>query len=291
VRCLPGLLLSSGWIAGRGHATLPSTLVGAGYPRCATDRRTPAPSAAEVTPLPTREFASPPVGSRCRLDAREQSAAHVVALPRNAGPIRRPTRLDRRVQVLAQPQSSIPISRRRPPLPRRTRIEPRRRSRSASRSASASSMRRPARHNTTISPRSRRPCRPAPAMRMTATISSSSPATVDGRPHQERRIRTWALPGDTAVSRAGVRRPRASGTIRRTPAWATERKRRAPPQQSWPCSVAWEGAVAAALLLCHRCRSEKGVDDPWRPAGCVARAQPGEVLGGRGSPGRTSPHS
>jgi hypothetical protein len=46
-----------------------------------------------------------------------------------------------------QPQSSIPTSRRRPPLPRRTRIEPRRRSRSASRSASASSMRRPARHN------------------------------------------------------------------------------------------------------------------------------------------------
>jgi hypothetical protein len=33
------------------------------------------------------------------------------------------------------------------------------------------------------------------------------------------------------------------------------------------CPVGWEGAVTAALLLCHRCRSEKGVDDPWRLAG------------------------
>jgi hypothetical protein len=75
----------------------------------------------------------------------------------NSGPIGRATRAGSHGSSSCQPQSSMPISRRRPPLPRRTRIEPRRRSRSASRSASASSMRRPARHNTTMSPRSRRP--------------------------------------------------------------------------------------------------------------------------------------
>jgi hypothetical protein len=94
-------------------------------------------------------------------------------MTQNSGPIGSATRAISHGSSSCQPQSSIPISRRRPPLPRRTRIEPRRRSRSASRSASASSMRRPARHNTTISPRSRRPCRPSPAMRITATISST----------------------------------------------------------------------------------------------------------------------
>jgi hypothetical protein len=72
-----------------------------------------------------------------------------------------------------QPQSSMPTSRRRPSLPRRTSSEPRRWSRSGSRSDSASSMRSPARHNTTTSPRNRRPCSPSPAARITATISST----------------------------------------------------------------------------------------------------------------------
>jgi hypothetical protein len=133
----------------------------------------------------------------------------------NSGPIGSAMRASSHGSSSCHPQSSIPTSRRRPPLPRRTSSEPRRRSRSASRSESASSMRRPARHNTTTSPRSRRPCTPSPAIRMTATISStvggsagyrrpllraddrresraSSPATVDDRRHQERAIRSRA---------------------------------------------------------------------------------------------------
>jgi len=51
----------------------------------------------------------------------------------------------------SKPQSSMPISRRWPPLPRRTRTEPRRRSRSSSVRSSASWMRRPERQRTTIS--------------------------------------------------------------------------------------------------------------------------------------------
>ncbi|MEA2371085.1 MAG: hypothetical protein QOH12_1479 [Solirubrobacteraceae bacterium] len=59
-------------------------------------------------------------------------------------------------QVLP-PQASMPISRRRPPLPHRTSTEPRRGSRSCSVSASASWTRRPPRHSTTMIPRNRRP--------------------------------------------------------------------------------------------------------------------------------------
>ena len=50
---------------------------------------------------------------------------------------------------------------------------PRRWSRSDSLRASASWIRSPARHSTTIRPRSRQPWRPSPAVRMTATISST----------------------------------------------------------------------------------------------------------------------
>jgi hypothetical protein len=53
--------------------------------------------------------------------------------------------------------SSIPTSRRRPPLPLRTRIAPRRWSRSCSASASASWTRSPARQRTTIIARTRQP--------------------------------------------------------------------------------------------------------------------------------------
>jgi hypothetical protein len=76
----------------------------------------------------------------------------------------------------SQAQSSMPTSRRRPPLPWRTSSEPRRGSRSASPSASASWIRSPARRNTTMSARSRAACGPVPAWRMTAMI------TVGGRP-------------------------------------------------------------------------------------------------------------
>ena len=61
-----------------------------------------------------------------------------------------------------QAHSSMPTSRRRPPLPRRTSSAPRRWSRSDSLSASASWMRSPARHSTTISPRNRCGWRPFP---------------------------------------------------------------------------------------------------------------------------------
>ena len=64
-------------------------------------------------------------------------------------------------------QRSIPTSRRRPPLPRRTRTAPREASRSVSARSSASPIRSPARHKITISARSRAPstCRPLRASR------------------------------------------------------------------------------------------------------------------------------
>ncbi len=68
---------------------------------------------------------------------------------------------------------SIPTSRRRPPLPLRTRSDPRSGSRSLSANASASLIRSPARHSTTIRPRSLTPSRSSPAARMTAMISST----------------------------------------------------------------------------------------------------------------------
>ncbi len=55
----------------------------------------------------------------------------------------------------SQPQASIPISRRRPPLPWRTSSDPRRGSRSGSASESASWMRSPPRQSTTINARTR----------------------------------------------------------------------------------------------------------------------------------------
>jgi hypothetical protein len=73
----------------------------------------------------------------------------------------------------SQPQSSMPDSRRLPPFPRRMRRAPRSGSRSASARSRASLMRSPARHRTTIRPRSRAPWTPSPAWRITATISST----------------------------------------------------------------------------------------------------------------------
>jgi hypothetical protein len=107
------------------------------------------------------------------------------------------------------PQSSIPTSRRRPPLPRRTSSEPRRRSRSASCSASASSIRRPARHNTATSPRRRRPCRLSPTICMTATISVTVGGSAGYRRPLLRGGRPARKPGIVAGER---RRPAASIT-------------------------------------------------------------------------------
>jgi hypothetical protein len=82
------------------------------------------------------------------------------------------------------------------------------------------------------------------ARRMTRVKPRASPpATVDGRRHQQRRIRTWALPQIRPAAEQESA-DRASSTIRRTPASATERKRRAPPHH----------ATADALLPSHGTR-------------------------------------
>ena len=77
----------------------------------------------------------------------------------------------------AQPQRSIPTSRRLSPFPCRMRTAPRSGSRSVSLSESASLIRSPARHSITITPRNRSPSGSSPAARITAMIS----ATVGGR--------------------------------------------------------------------------------------------------------------
>ena len=84
-------------------------------------------------------------------------------MTQNSGPTGSSTRTSSHGWSSSQAQSSMPTSRRRPPLPRRTSTAPRRASRSASASASASLIRKPARQSTAISPRSRRPCRSSPA--------------------------------------------------------------------------------------------------------------------------------
>jgi hypothetical protein len=89
----------------------------------------------------------------------------------------------------SQPHASMPISRRRPPLPLRTSSDPRLGSRSRSASASGSWMRRPPRQSTTISARSRQPCRSSVAWRITGDdllhgrwVGGIEPSLVAGRP-------------------------------------------------------------------------------------------------------------
>jgi hypothetical protein len=88
--------------------------------------------------------------SRCQWAPRGRTAQHAKQRSvRERGP-----ELEPRVELFPA-QRSIPTSRRLPPLPWRTRIAPRCRSRSLSFSASASLMRSPARQCTTIRPRHR----------------------------------------------------------------------------------------------------------------------------------------
>ena len=75
--------------------------------------------------------------------------------------------------ICCQPQRSVPTSRRLPPLPRRTSTAPVTRSRSLSASVRASLIRSSARQSTMMSARTRRPCGDWPAVRMTATNSST----------------------------------------------------------------------------------------------------------------------
>ena len=79
------------------------------------------------------------------------------AITQNSAPTGSSTRASSQGRSCSQPHGSMPISRRRPPLPRRTRIDPRAGSRSLSASASASLILRPARQSTTISARVRAP--------------------------------------------------------------------------------------------------------------------------------------
>ena len=91
----------------------------------------------------------------------------------NSGPAGCSARAPSQRPRCSQPHSSMPSSRRLPPLPLRTSSEPRLGSRSCSVSASASWMRKPPRQSTTISARRRHPWRCSPVRRMTATISST----------------------------------------------------------------------------------------------------------------------
>jgi hypothetical protein len=113
--------------------------------------------------------------TRATRRSSQRAAAAVHGRPRvaplttqNSGPTGSSIRAWSQGASCSQAQSSMPTSRRRPPLPRRTSSDPRRASRSASASASASQMRRPARQRTTIRPRNRRPWMPSPAWRSRA---------------------------------------------------------------------------------------------------------------------------
>ncbi len=94
------------------------------------------------------ELAAP---ERCRQRARSQGAGRLMGsgAPANVGATGSSVRASSHGCSCSHAHSSIPTSRRRPPLPRRTSSEPRRRSRSASPSARASWMRSPACHSTT----------------------------------------------------------------------------------------------------------------------------------------------
>jgi hypothetical protein len=81
---------------------------------------------------------------------RPRPPARRPSMMQNSGPTGSSTRATSHGRSCAQPQASIPISRRRPALPWRTSSDPRRRLRSRSPSASASCTRSPPRQSTTI---------------------------------------------------------------------------------------------------------------------------------------------
>ena len=114
--------------------------------------RREAPSDSRLGGQPTELGPAPP--------ALDQGRPRVgPSMMQNSGPTGSSTRAASQGRSCSQPQASMPISRRRPPLPWRTSSDPRRGSRSRSASASASWTRSPARHSTTISARSRQPWR------------------------------------------------------------------------------------------------------------------------------------
>jgi hypothetical protein len=186
----------------------------------------------------------------------------------------------------------LPTSRRRPPLPSRTAIEPRRWSRSCSVSASASWTRSPARHNTTSIARKRQPWRSSLAWRITATISStvadrpdsaspccaagarrgsraSSPATGGARPRPDLTRRTSNLvPTDSRYTRRRTR-PTKPGL----PLSVTNR---ASDRRPDPCRDRGVSSTAAASARPRRrvrfAHCDSGWRERWRSSDCGAGA-------------------
>ena len=130
----------------------------------------------------------------------------------------------------SKPQSSMPTSRRRPPLPRRTSTEPRRRSRSSSVRSSASWTRSPEPQSTAIKPRARNPCTVPTRCVVTARGRSAERVGARGsgppltRPSPSCRRRTsrpssagpsWRPRGPSRSSRSGTCRACSTGTSSR----------------------------------------------------------------------------
>ena len=113
-------------------------------------------------------------------------------------------------------QRSIPTSRRRPPLPRRTSTAPRVASRSVSARSSASPIRRPDRHKITISARRRIPSALPPASRVTAMISSTVGGSAGIPPTLVPRSATLVKPGHRRLV-TDDDQPRHTGQIASSP--------------------------------------------------------------------------
>jgi hypothetical protein len=114
-----------------------------------------------------------PVRERC---AESTGEVWPPLAPVKAGACEGSARGPRSVYVEAEsqePHSSMPTSRLRPPLPRRTSSDPRRRSKSRSATASASWSHSPARHQTHDHRASLWPWHSSPVWRIAATISST----------------------------------------------------------------------------------------------------------------------
>jgi hypothetical protein len=184
----------------------------AARPRARAQRRGAADAA--------RSDAGRPLGRRTggtpRARSRSTRAARVgPSMPQNSGPIGRSTRAASHGCSCSQPQASMPISRRRPPLPLCTSSEPRRRSRSRSpaagpRDIAALIPRRPA----GVVPRQRRGERRRPAeSRAARTVMGTPPnRRADGAPcptsarasrqrHQPQRSHARSCPGDAESAR------------------------------------------------------------------------------------------
>ncbi len=147
----------------------------------------------------------------------------------------------------SQPGARAPTSRRRPPLPWRTRIDPRRWSRACSASASASWIRSPARHSTTIIACSRQLWRSSGVWRMTATISSTVGGGVPCCGVDDRR---GSRAGSRASGAGPPRRARAPRSWR--PPWIGGRYRRCPTRPT-----------AATLPLASRNQASARIQSRW----------------------------